>query len=131
MIEFVLDRAAIAGIERNQIVDGVRAVTLDGVGLVQSHMRESVAAGRSYGNHTASAPGQPPAIDTGRLVGAIVAGPVTQEGGDVVGSIRANTEYAAALQTGTEKMAARPFLDTALDANKDRVLAVFSAAAKL
>lgn len=131
MIEFVLNRAAIAAIERNQVVDGVRAVTLDGVGLVQNHMRQSPATGRSYGNHRASAPGEPPAPDTGRLVGAIVAGPVEQEKGDVVGSIRANTEYAAALQLGTDKMAARPYLDVALDRNKDRLLAVFRAGAKL
>ena len=131
MIECVLDRAAIAALERNQIVDGVRAVTLDGVGLVQNQMRQSPATGRTYGNHRASAPGEAPAPDTGRLVGAIVAGPVTQDKGDVVGSIRANTEYAAALQLGTEKMAPRPYLDVALDRNKDRLMSVFRAGAKL
>lgn len=68
-------------------------------------------AGRTYVRggvtHTASAPGSPPAIDTGKLMNAIYVKPM--------GRLRkaistGDTEYAAALEYGTTKMAARPFM---------------------
>jgi len=62
-------------------------------------------------SHQASAPGEPPALDIGRLVGSVR---VTR-----LGSMRwamgPNTEYAEALEYGTRKMGARPFLRPAVE----------------
>lgn len=69
------------------------------------------------GFHRASAPGEPPAPDTGRLAGA---GKFSDEGGfftdieegehgEVIGVIGTNVEYAPSLEFGTRHMMARPF----------------------
>lgn len=55
--------------------------------------------------HTASAPGQYPASDTGRLVSSIVAQPIAS--GYEVGT---NVDYGPMLEFGTSRMAARPWL---------------------
>jgi HK97 gp10 family phage protein len=67
--------------------------------------------GRKY--HIASAPGRPPAVDTGRLRASITH-EVHKEGDQIVGLVGTNVEYAPHLEFGTNKMAARPFLRPAL-----------------
>lgn len=73
--------------------------------------------GRAYRRgrkwHIASAPGQPPAVDTGRLRASITH-EVRKEGDQIVGLVGTNVEYAPHLEFGTNKMAARPFLRPAL-----------------
>lgn len=77
--------------------------------VVQRAYRSGTATGRAYprtkrgGVHVASAPGQPPAADTGRWGVAIYVDHLPKEG--VVGN---SAEYASALEYGTRKMAARP-----------------------
>lgn len=61
--------------------------------------------------HQASAPGEAPAIDTGHLVNSIQAAR-TGQGSAVV---TAYSDYAAALEFGTRKMAARPFFKPAAE----------------
>ena len=65
--------------------------------------------GRTYRGHTASAPGQPPAIDTGQLVGSL-GHRMTVE---TEGIVYAGVEHAGYLEKGTRKMAPRPFLEPA------------------
>lgn len=60
--------------------------------------------------HRASAPGEAPATDTGRLVGSIQA---NIEGKSA--EVSANTEYAAYLEFGTRTIEPRPFLFPALE----------------
>lgn len=67
--------------------------------------------GRKY--HIASAPGQPPAVDTGRLRASITH-EVRKESNQIIGLVGTNVEYAPHLEFGTNKMAARPFLRPAL-----------------
>jgi len=67
--------------------------------------------GRKY--HIASAPGQPPAVDTGRLRASITH-EVCKESNQIIGLVGTNVEYAPHLEFGTNKMAARPFLRPAL-----------------
>lgn len=57
--------------------------------------------------HQASAPGEPPASDTGALVASVYAEPVADELSVVVVVRKA---YAAFLEFGTRLMAARPFV---------------------
>jgi len=63
--------------------------------------------------HRASAAGEPPASDTGRLVGSIRADIAGKEA-----SVSANTVYAAPLEFGTSKMKPRPFMIPALEAER-------------
>jgi HK97 gp10 family phage protein len=68
--------------------------------------------------HTASAPGEAPASDTGRLVNSITAYPA-HEGESTVVAGRGTVEYAAMLEHGTRHIAARPFMFPALEKSKD------------
>ncbi len=56
-------------------------------------------------SHVASAPGQPPANDTGNLAGSIL---IIKNGEQIVVSIGAY--YASILEFGTSKIAERPFI---------------------
>lgn len=65
--------------------------------------------------HRASSPGQAPATDTGRLASSIMA--------DITGltaEVSANVQYAAPLEFGTINMAPRPFLEPALEAEREK-----------
>lgn len=62
--------------------------------------------GETYGRHTASAPGDAPAVDTGRLRQSIVALKV----GDARWRVGTNVQYALYLEFGTRRMAPRPFI---------------------
>ncbi|MBX6352954.1 MAG: hypothetical protein IRZ10_06420 [Thermoflavifilum sp.] len=79
------------------------------------------AHGRTYRRggrvHVASAPGSPPAIDTGTLANSTRAEPVD----DLTWRISFATEYAFYLEYGTRDMAARPFAKPTRDAVTDFV----------
>lgn len=66
---------------------------------------------RNSVEHQASAPGESPATDTGRLVQSIT---TTYDPANIVGYVNVSTEYAAALEFGTPKMAARPYARVSL-----------------
>lgn len=65
--------------------------------------------------HQASAPGEAPATDTGKLAGSIVAGAK-----GLTATVEARSVYAIHLEYGTRRMAARPFLVPAFEANRQR-----------
>ena len=68
--------------------------------------------------HRASAAGEPPATDTGYLVSNIF----TNIDTDGLGaSVESRAAYSSFLEFGTSKMAARPFLQPALEENKPRI----------
>lgn len=79
-------------------------------------IKQSPATGRTYKrgsiSHTASATGNPPRTDTGRLVANINA-----KVGQLEAEIGAYIDYAPHLEFGTRKMGARPFLFPALEQN--------------
>src|SRR5690625_1008393 len=66
--------------------------------------------------HTASAPGDAPNIDTGRLVNSLT---VTRSGA-LTAEVLANVEYAAWLELGTTNMKARPFLTPAVEQERPK-----------
>lgn len=68
--------------------------------------------------HQASAPGQPPATDTGRLLQSIHH-EIHGVGQDVEARIGSDVNYAIYLELGTRYMAPRPFLRPALQAAGD------------
>lgn len=106
---------------------GLRAVGL----LIQNEARKSILRGPKSGRiyqkynpkrkHQASAPGQPPASDTGTLVRSIIV-EVVETSLTVI--VSAGTKYAKMLEYGTKKMLARPFLIPALEAVKEKAKAI-------
>lgn len=74
------------------------------------NMKKSILSGakggKTYGSHTASAPGQAPANDTGALVRSIRVEKNKKNESTVI----IDKEYAVFLEFGTSKMKARPFI---------------------
>jgi HK97 gp10 family phage protein len=81
--------------------------------------------GRTYKrggkSHTASAPGEPPAIDYGFLLGSIKGKLTNTTETSATVEVSADKEYAGRLEFGTGKMAARPFMRPAMDKNKEKI----------
>ncbi len=130
-----------------QQVEQALALTLKGAAqLVANDAKQSVARGPKSGRiyttrfktnrqtgrifptearvpHQASAPGQPPATDTGKLVSSIVA-----DAKGLTAYVEARSTYAVHLEFGTRAMAARPFLHPAVERNRERIGAMMRAA---
>lgn len=78
--------------------------------------------GRIYGEHQASAPGEPPAEDTGALRASIEAR-VNISGGNVIGEIGTRSvPYAAELEFGTSRVEPRPFLRPTVNEQRRRIM---------
>lgn len=78
--------------------------------------------GKSGKTHQASAPGEAPAIDTGALVNSLA----TEKVSEAVYMVSAGTEYAQALEFGSKRMAARPFLGPAVEKCREAFIAGIS-----
>lgn len=93
-----------------------RAVRATGLWLQGDIVRslETPGGGIVYGRHRASAPGQPPARDTGALANSIafkyngIGGRLLAGGPS--GIVYSSSEYAPHLEYGTVHMAPRPFM---------------------
>ena len=113
--------------------------------LVESDVKKNFTLqgqGRRYGKHTASRPGEPPAIDTGILRASIM-NEVEVSGSSVNGKVGPDVEFMAAkapvgtnveygyyLELGTSKMEPRPFLRPALIRTRKKVVKIFRDANK-
>jgi HK97 gp10 family phage protein len=78
--------------------------------------------GRQYGRHTASAPGEAPASDTGRLVQSIR---VEHKG--LQGSVIVGADYGLFLERGTSRMSPRPFMTRAAKNSIKKIEAIIAA----
>lgn len=103
-----------------------------GTGMVEKTAQESIknkGTGRSYTRrgitHTASAPGQPPATDSGFLGQNITMNVKSMPNGTIVGQVISAAPYSKALEFGTTKMMARPFMQPALEKNRRKIEALF------
>lgn len=74
-----------------------------------------------YIDHQASAPGEFPAADTGRLHQSITTAVVQNDDRAVIVETGANTPYAEALEYGTAKMEPRPYMTPAFRAHAERI----------
>ena len=72
--------------------------------------------------HTASAPGQPPASDTGNLVSQIMR---VADGKNTL--VESRADYSKFLEFGTSKMLARPFLFPASEKSIKKIIEVLKA----
>lgn len=110
MATVTINLAALERIADEKAEKGIRRAALAGEAITKANLSRP-GTGRIYGKHQASAPGEPPAVDTGRLRNATQADTqVRRDGDDIVGRVVANDEKAHALEVGTERMAPRPFL---------------------
>ena len=98
-----------ANLVRNTAVDSINQGAKSGVVYEKYNPRRT---------HQASAAGQPPATDTGFLVNNIF----TNIDADGLGaSVESRAAYSSFLEFGTSKMAARPFMQPALEENRPRI----------
>lgn len=107
---------------RKAAMRGVIRGTEDVRTEADSLMNESPRSGRVYTrrgvSHKASAPGEPPAPDTGRLRQSLR----TEYNRELLmGTAIASTAYAQALEFGTSRIAPRPFMRPALANRKDEI----------
>ncbi|MDX2334609.1 hypothetical protein [Brevundimonas vesicularis] len=115
MAKVTLDLRALDKMTDRAAENGLRSALGEGETILKRNILAQEGTGRIYTRggrkHQASAPGQSPALDTGNLRANTNADlDLREEGTDLVGEIVSNTEYSEALERGTERMAARPFL---------------------
>lgn len=108
-------RAAMKG-----IVKGCEGVRNEAIRSIQTGPKTGRIYRRRGIEHQASAPGEAPASDTGRLVNSIT---TNYEPDKLSGTIQFGTEYAPYLEYGTQKMEPRPFARPALDNQQDNIVA--------
>lgn len=77
----------------------------------QSGTRTGRAYKRGSKTHIASAPGEAPAVDSGRLRQSVFRTTPKASRKTVSATVGVATPYALALQVGTERMEARPFIN--------------------
>lgn len=106
-------RAAMIGIVR-----GTEAVRKEAVSLILSSPKSGRVYARGGVAHQASAPGEAPASDTGRLAGSIR---TEYDRSRLAGKVVASTEYAPHLEYGTARMEPRPYMRPALAAKRDDI----------
>lgn len=110
---------------KNNVIDALD----DSAGMIEGEIKMSMRDGkhgRSYKvsksgkPHTASAPGEPPAIDTGALVNSIT----TESPSEYVREVGTAMEYAQHLEFGTPggKIAPRPFIRPAFTKLYEKVI---------
>lgn len=130
MAKVTLDMPALYALTDAKAESGLRRAALQGEARLKMILSQP-GSGRVYGRHQASAPGSPPAPDTGQLRAATQADTQIQRDGEgLKGRIVANKDYAEALEKGTEKMAARPFLNVLITDHADELKQAFYAGAR-
>lgn len=98
----------------------IRRIIREIAGNIEAEMKilmTGVKTGREYKRkgriHIASAAGEPPAVDTSFLIGSIDVPQASLT--DTSATVVIAAEYAEALEFGTDRMAARPFVRPAID----------------
>ncbi len=119
-IKQILDAAEKALVRTLLALEGFIKVTLTG----RRHGRVYRRRGKV---HVASAPGEPPAIDTGFLRGSVHSRGITERSRTrVVGEVGVGAEYGVYLEKGTRRMASRPFAGRTLKSRENDLYDLFS-----
>jgi HK97 gp10 family phage protein len=88
------------------------AIVYEGADTIKAEAQRLISAGSVSGKgHVPSRPGEPPNFDTGVLSAHIEA----RQTGPASAEVASRAPYAAALEFGTSKMAARPYMRPARD----------------
>jgi hypothetical protein len=130
MATVTINLAALERLAEEKAMKGIQRAALASEAITKANLSRP-GTGRIYGKHQASAPGQPPAADTGELRRKTQADTqVRREGQDLVGRLVQNVEYAHALAVGTEKMAPRPSMQLLATYHADELRDAFIQGAK-
>lgn len=125
-------RTSTKRINKSRIVMGkyeaeVKRIIETGANMVRNTAVKSIqqhqSKGATYGNHTASLPGNPPNSDTGFLASNIF---VDKDNNGHGASVESRADYSEALEFGTSKMGARPFLQPALEENRRKIIQMYA-----
>lgn len=111
---------------KKQLRDATRTKLIQAAGLVQS--RASASMKGTGSPHTPSAPGTPPARDTGALARSVTSG-VREQGAVIVAYVSAgggDVAYAAAQEFGyaPNNLPERPYLRPALESSRDDIIRI-------
>lgn len=101
------------------VVRGCEGVRNEAIRLINSGPKTGRIYTRRGISHQASAPGEPPASDTGRLVNSIT---TKYEPDKMSGIVQFGTEYAPFLEFGTQTMEPRPFARPALVSQQENIV---------
>ena len=96
------------------VIEATEAVKQEAIRLILQTAKTGHIYKHHGVEHQASAPGEPPASETGHLVNSIK---TEYDEGKLMGAVVVQAPYGIMLEFGTEKMAGRPYLRPAL-ANK-------------
>ena len=115
-----------------QYLDQAKQIVAAGGNMVRNTAVQSIQSHQSSGRvyekynprrtHTASTAGNPPNTDTGFLVNNIH---VIIDPDGLGASVESRADYSEALEFGTSKMGARPFLQPALEENRSKIRAMY------
>lgn len=108
--------------DSGRVHDAINKGVQAGAFLLRSTAQRKILSGpktgRVYGKHRASAPGQAPASDTGRLVQGIVVEPGDEP---LSFDVKSLADYAGFLEYGTSRMAPRPYLEPSAREQADNI----------
>jgi HK97 gp10 family phage protein len=110
---------------RDAVADEINKAVYASAQQVVLEAKKSILSGGKSGRlyhrrtvtHQASAPGEAPASDTGRLVNSLSA-TLTNPGEATASAGNSNVKYAAMLEFGTTNIAPRPFFFVAFEKSK-------------
>uniref|UniRef100_A0A6M3IPQ9 Putative tail protein n=1 Tax=viral metagenome TaxID=1070528 RepID=A0A6M3IPQ9_9ZZZZ len=113
------------GVAKDRMMEATNEVRNETLGILSGsrHGRtyKVPGTGRTY---TASSPGEPPAQRIGELRQSIKTS-IEGEGGNLIGKVGTDKEYGPMLESGTSKMAARPWLRKSFEKSEGRIKAIF------
>ena len=130
-IEIVFEERIDEAIKK--IADHAEGRMLEAVNEVRNATLETLSgsrSGRIYKvpgtgvEYTASAPGEPPAVQLGDLRKSVKGG-IEKEGKDVIGFVGSELPKASMLEMGTSKMLPRPWLRPSFEKSVDKVKSIF------
>jgi len=106
-----------------EVVKAAGRVVYVGADMIRAHAFREISRGSVSGKgHIPSRPGQFPNRDTGVLQGGLEVSRVDA----VTAEVRSTAPYAAPLEFGTSKMAARPYMRPSRDAQADQIQRLFA-----
>jgi len=131
-IEIVFEERIDEAIKK--IADHAEERMLEAVNEVRNATLETLSgsrSGRIYKvpgtgvEYTASAPGEPPAVQLGDLRKSVKGG-IEKEGKDVIGFVGSELPKASMLEMGTSKMLPRPWLRPSFEKSSDKIKEIFT-----
>lgn len=103
------------------VIKGANVVRDEILRLIQQTPKTGLIYRRRGVTHQASAPGEPPASDTGNLVRNIT---IEVDAQHLSATVTSNAEYADALEFGTIKMEPRPYMRVGLENKTEEIRAI-------